>query len=118
MDMWHPALTDDCHSALVAFMTLLCIQCVVPLRHHSTRVTTCTCRWMKPHADKLAAQHPGRRHPRLGFLSVISFPHLYAASFGEFGSASCRHWTMRLVDAGMPVRCCILDAFSFAHGTG
>ena len=36
-------------------------------------------------ADPLARRH---RHARLGWAGVIAFPHLFAQSFGPYGSAT------------------------------
>eukprot|EP00775_Hariotina_reticulata_P012603 gene12603-12734_t len=43
------------------------------------------------------------KHPHLGFLAVISFPHFFTASFGEFGSVQWRQWAQQFTNNGIPV---------------
>ncbi|KAL4428354.1 hypothetical protein ABPG75_002443 [Micractinium tetrahymenae] len=42
----------------------------------------------------------------LGWAGVISFPHLFAASFGEYGSPEWHRWAVDFKARGIPVRAC------------
>lgn len=54
-------------------------------------------------SDPLAAS---LAHPHLGFAGVIAFPHLWAASMGEYGSPQAQRWAAAFHARGMPVRAC------------
>lgn len=62
--------------------------------------------------ERAAARLSGRtlRHSCrwLGSAGVISFPHLFAASFGEYGSTEWQRWAAEFKARGIPVRSCHL----------
>lgn len=57
-----------------------------------------------------------RMHAGLGWIFVISFPHSWAMSFGEFGSAAWLRWARAFKTAGVPVRCCMFHFIDFLAG--
>lgn len=67
------------------------------------------CSWYKEtygprlDADPVALR---QRCRRLGWVGVIAFPHLWAQSFGAFGSKQWRRWAAEFKARGIPVRAC------------
>jgi len=72
----------------------------------------------QPGEEAAAADAECFRHPVLGFFSVIGFPHHYAASFGEFGSAECVKWSKELDEVVRQVCCCFMYLVSYVPSRG
>lgn len=60
--------------------------------------------------------HAAHKYGRLGWAGIIAFPHLFAASFGEFGGREWRRWAAELNARGIPARCCHFHWLDLARG--
>lgn len=63
--------------------------------------------------DAAADAHP---FPNMQWLTVIAFPHFFAASFGEFGSEANAQWCARFRAAGLWCRCCVFHFLDYLSG--
>lgn len=75
------------------------------------------CRaYREEHCALLERERASGQYVSFGWLAAISFPFLWAPSFGEFGSVQWRHWGTEFKDAGVPVRSCVVHSLDLLSG--
>lgn len=75
------------------------------------------CRaYKEEHCRKLEEQGLRPSYSSFGWLAVISFPFLWAPSFGEFGSRVWRRWGQEFRATGIPVRSCVVHHLDLLAG--
>ncbi|BDA49903.1 hypothetical protein COCOBI_15-0310 [Coccomyxa sp. Obi] len=72
--------------------------------------------YKEEHCSKLERECAGAEYPPFGWLAAISFPFLWAPSFGEFGSEEWRKWGHVFKQAGIPVRSCVVHHLDLVSG--
>ena len=68
------------------------------------------------HCAQLEEERPRHKYTPFGWAGVISFPFLWAPSYGEFGSQRGRRWGQRFADAGIHVRSCVVHHLDLIEG--
>ena len=72
--------------------------------------------YKEQHCAKLERKCAGGDYLPFGWLAAISFPFLWAPSFGEFGSAEWRHWGHEFKEAGIPAKSCVVHHIDLVSG--
>lgn len=72
--------------------------------------------YKEEHCSKLEREFAGAEYPPFGWLAAISFPFLWAPSFGEFGSEEWRRWGSKFIEAGIPVTSCVVHHLDLVCG--
>ncbi|EIE22965.1 hypothetical protein COCSUDRAFT_53472 [Coccomyxa subellipsoidea C-169] len=72
--------------------------------------------YKEQHCAKLEQECPGGDYAPFGWLAAISFPFLWAPSFGEFGTAQWRRWGIEFKKAGIPARSCVVHHIDLVSG--
>ena len=75
------------------------------------------CRIYKErYATKLEDSCAERKYTPFDWIAVISFPFFFAASFGEFGTDSWRHWGLKFQLEQVHARSCVLHSLDLFAG--
>ena len=68
------------------------------------------------HCAQLERERHGPENAPFGWVGIISFPFLWAPSYGEFGSQTWHRWGRRFADAGIHVRSCVVHHLDLIEG--
>lgn len=84
--------------------------------HHDSNRLVLRRQYKLEHCSKLEREFAGAEYPPFSWLAAISFPFLWAPSFGEFGSKEWRRWGREFIEAGIPVKSCVVHHLDLVSG--